>query len=141
MLLYRGEYMAAMHPVHGLAVLDFLPPMPSYVRAVPTDSRAVAAQADMRAKDGEMEVLLTSDEIGEIFKQAPHTARDGGFQGLLVGFQRRIDPATGRLFLTAPDVHRIRTYAFSYRNGGWENRLRRAFSRTLGPKLEGFVVG
>jgi hypothetical protein len=122
------------------AVLDFYRPMPSYVSVVPADQGRSLHEFNMRMV-GEMEVLLTSDEMGEIFKQAPHTARDGGFQGLLVGFQRRIDRTTGRLLLTTGDAYRIKTYAFRYRNGGWENRLRRAFGRTLGPNLDGFVAG
>jgi hypothetical protein len=89
----------------------------------------------------EMEVVLTGPEMSEIFKQDPRTAKDGGFQGLLVGFQRRLDRATGRLPLTARDARRIRSYAFKYGNGSWENRLRRAFGRVLGSDLSGFVPG
>jgi hypothetical protein len=89
----------------------------------------------------EMEVTLTSDEMREIFKQDPRTARDGGFQALLVRFQRRLDRASGRLLLTMRDAQRIKSYAFKYGNGSWENRLRRAFGRVLGSDLGGFVPG
>jgi hypothetical protein len=89
----------------------------------------------------EMEVILTSDEMLEIFKQNPRTAKNGGFQGLLVRFQQRLDRATGRLLLTVKDARRIRSYAFKYGNGSWENRLRRAFGRVLGGDLNGFAPG
>lgn len=81
------------------------------------------------------DVVLTDDEISEIDKQAPDTASDGGFQGLMVSLQKRIDRVTRELHLTDDDLRRIPMYAFDYQNGGWEDRLRRAFSRTLGPRL------
>lgn len=82
-----------------------------------------------------MIVQLHASEIAEIDKQDPTTARDGGFQGLMVSLQRKIDRATGRIELTDDDLRRIPVYAFDYKNGGWEDRLIAAFSRTLGPKL------
>ena len=95
--------------------------------------------ADMRPVHGWrsiiLNVTLNGDEIAEIDKQAPGTAGDGGFQGLIVGFRTRINRATGELILSPDDLRRIPAYAFDYRNGGWEARLKRAFSRTLGPKL------
>lgn len=81
------------------------------------------------------DVVLTDDEISEIDKQAPDTASDGGFQGLMVSLQNRIDRVTRELHLTDDDLRRIPMYAFDYQNGGWEDRLRRAFSRTLRPRL------
>jgi PleD family two-component response regulator len=72
----------------------------------------------------------------ELDKQDPTTASDGGFQGLLVRFQKRIDRATGRLSLTLRDLQRIQMYAFKYGNGGWEDRLLRAFGRHLGSRLD-----
>ncbi|WP_428487738.1 hypothetical protein [Rhodopila sp.] len=82
-----------------------------------------------------MDVTLTASEVAEIDKQHPATASDGGFQGLMVSLQKRIDRASGQLQLTADDLRRISMYAFDYKNGGWENRLKAAFSRTLGSKL------
>lgn len=82
-----------------------------------------------------MDVTLTAPEIAEIDKQDPATANDGGFQGLMVSLQRRINRTTNELRLTDDDLRRIPMYAFDYRNGGWEDRLKAAFSRTLGPKL------
>lgn len=80
-------------------------------------------------------VKLDSAEIFEIDKQDPSTARDGGFQGLMVSLQKRIDRSTGELDLTPDDLRRVPMYAFDYKNGGWEDRLKRAFGRTLGSKL------
>lgn len=82
-----------------------------------------------------VDVDLNASEIAEIDKQDPSTASDGGFQSLMVRFQQRIDRSTGRLHLTDDDLRRIPQYAYDYRNGGWEDRLKRAFSRTLGPRL------
>lgn len=82
-----------------------------------------------------MKVTLNSNEIAEIDKQDPSTAKDGGFQGLMVSLQTRIDRSSGQIDLTSDDLRRIPMYAFDYKNGGWEDRLKRAFSRSLGPKL------
>jgi hypothetical protein len=82
-----------------------------------------------------MDVVLTQDEIAELDKQDPATAGDGGFQGLMVSLQKRVNRATGTLRLTEDDLRRIPMYAFDYKNGGWEDRLKRAFGRTLGLKL------
>ncbi|MGC8469998.1 MAG: hypothetical protein ACP5NI_08860 [Acetobacteraceae bacterium] len=82
-----------------------------------------------------VDVVLTDDEIAEIDKQDPATAADGGFQGLMASLQRRINRVTKELHLTDEDLRRIPTYAFDYKNGGWEDRLKRAFSRTLGRQL------
>jgi hypothetical protein len=84
-----------------------------------------------------MHVILNSAEIAEIDRQDPSREGDGGFQGLLVRFQKRIDRPTGRLELTPQDIQRIQNYAAAKSGGGWENQLRRAFQRTLGPNLDG----
>jgi hypothetical protein len=82
-----------------------------------------------------MDLILTAEEIAELDKQHPSTASDGGYQGLLVSLQQRVDRTTGALALAADDLRRIPLYAFDYGNGGWENRLVAAFGRSLGPKL------
>lgn len=82
-----------------------------------------------------MDVILTAEEIAELDKQDPATARDGGYQGLLVSLQRRVNRSTGQLTLTADDIRRIQMYAFDYGKGGWEGRLVGAFGRSLGPRL------
>jgi hypothetical protein len=82
-----------------------------------------------------MIVILDQQEISALFRQHPATKDDGGFQGLLVSLQERIDRATGRINLTVDDLEKIPRYAFDYKNGGWENRLIAIFSRTLGSGL------
>ena len=82
-----------------------------------------------------MNIFLNRIEIALLDRQHPSTRRRGGFQGLLVGLAFRLDRTTGRLTLTAQDLERISRYAFDYGNGGWENRLRYIFERTLGPAL------
>lgn len=82
-----------------------------------------------------MDVILTAAEIAELDKQDPATVSDGGYQGLLVSLQQRVDRSTGRLNLRVDDIRRISMYAFDYGNGGWEDRLVAAFGRVLGPRL------
>lgn len=78
---------------------------------------------------------LNQDEIGVLDRQDSSTASDGGWQGLLVHLQRAVDRVTGEIVLESRDVARIGRYAFDYGRGGWENRLREIFGRTLGPNL------
>ncbi|MBL1256651.1 aspartyl-tRNA synthetase [Methylocystis sp. Sn-Cys] len=80
-------------------------------------------------------VVLNTGEIQELMKQPAASASDGGFQALMVRLQSSVDTKTGELDLSASDLERIPRYAFDYNNGGWEDRLIRAFGRTLGPKL------
>jgi len=82
-----------------------------------------------------MDVILNAQEIAELAKQDPDTKNDGGFQSLMVSLHRRVDQTAGKLTLTADDLRRIPIYAFDYKNGGWEDRLIRAFGRSLGPRL------
>lgn len=83
-----------------------------------------------------MLLKLSEQEKNLLFKQDPGTKDKGGFQALLVKIQSHTDSA-GRLFLTSSLIERIKRYAFCYGNGGWENRLMRIFSRTLGQNLSG----
>jgi hypothetical protein len=82
-----------------------------------------------------METILDEQEMVEVFKQDPAKRSDGGFQGLMVKLQTQCDRSTGHITLDTEDVRRIPQYAFDYNNGGWEDRLKRAFGRHLGPKL------
>jgi hypothetical protein len=54
----------------------------------------------------------------------------------MVTLQERCDRATSEISLTARLRERIRRYAFSYGNGGWEIRLVSIFGRHLGPRLD-----
>ncbi len=82
-------------------------------------------------------VHLTPPEILILDRQDPSTGQDGGWQGLLTRLQRKVDRASGRLELDAQDLEQIPRYAFTYGNGGWEDRLLGIFGRTLGPRLDG----
>lgn len=81
-----------------------------------------------------MNINLTTDEIATLFDPTG-TQGQGGFQSLLGGLQRRTDLQTGALALTEADLERIPRYAFDYGNGGWEDRLRMIFGRSLGTNL------
>jgi len=80
-------------------------------------------------------VFLNAAEVAELERQDPATEGNGGWQSLLIELQRKLDRHTGALPLSESDLERIPRYAFDYRNGGWENRLRKIFARTLGPIL------
>ena len=83
-----------------------------------------------------MNICLNERERAELLKQDPKTRKRGGFQGLMVRLQERC-AEDGSLELSQNDLRRIPMYAFKYDNGGWEDRLRSAFSRHLGPDLRG----
>jgi len=80
-------------------------------------------------------VTLTPTEIEILDRQDPATENDGGFQQLLVEFQGLLDRNTGALALSDEHEEKIPRYAFDYKNGGWEGRLKGIFSRTLGANL------
>lgn len=93
-----------------------------------------------QTEENAMDLTLDRDEIQELLKQDPATEKDGGWQGLLVGFQKRLNKTTGHLTVTAGDMEQIQRYAFHYTRGGWQDRLLAIFGRTLGPKLDGVLV-
>ncbi|MFN7979524.1 MAG: hypothetical protein U0P30_15430 [Vicinamibacterales bacterium] len=80
-------------------------------------------------------VVLEPHEIELLDRQDPASARDGGFQGFLVGLQKRVRRASRELKLEDDDIERIAAYAFDYKNGGWQTRLLGIFGRELGPNL------
>ena len=94
-----------------------------------------------RTEENCMDLTLNRDEIQELLKQDPATEKDGGWQGLLVGFQKRLNKTTGHLTLVAEDLEQIRRYAFRYKKGGWQSRLLSIFGRTLGAGLDGALNG
>lgn len=90
-------------------------------------------------KRNQMKIKLTVGELEELQKQDPSTARDGGFQNFLVQLGYRVSVTTGELDLDSEDLARIHRYAFDYKNGGWQNRLKKIFARTLGDDLSGLL--
>ena len=87
-----------------------------------------------------MWIVLNKEEIALLDRQDPITARDGGFQSMLVDFQKRLRRGTSELKLSDDDIDRIRKYAFEMGSGGWQTRLVGIFGRTLGPQLTGRSV-
>ena len=80
-------------------------------------------------------LVLDADEIDALFEQDPATAKDGGFQSLMVRLQKNFRSGTQELRIDDQDLDDIQRYAFDYRQGGWETRLMRIFLRNLGPTL------
>jgi hypothetical protein len=82
-----------------------------------------------------MQIVLNQTEMDRLFKQHPDTEKDGGWQGLLVSLQKKLNTTTGDIDLSPLDLEKIPRYAFDYDKGGWEDTLKAIFSRILGPKL------
>lgn len=80
-------------------------------------------------------IILNPAEIEVLDRQDPVTERDGGFQQLLVELQDSLNRKTGELSLRGEHEEKIPRYAFDYRTGGWEDRLKGIFWRTLGENL------
>ena len=82
-----------------------------------------------------MFIVLTPEEIALLDTQDPDSASGGGYQKLLVDFQKRLRRGTQELKLSDEDLERIAKYAFDYKNGGWQTRLLEIFGRALGSNL------
>ena len=80
-----------------------------------------------------MQITLIAIEIEELKKTAPTDRRKGGFQSFIVELSERSD-ANHTIDLTLKDIEKIDRYA-NYTQGGFQNRLKRIFGRTLGPYL------
>jgi len=76
-------------------------------------------------------IQLNAGEIAELMRPVEV---GGGFQGLIRRLQNQLK---GQLTLDDDDLEVISRYAFDYGNGGYEQRLRAIFERTLGPNLDG----
>jgi hypothetical protein len=61
--------------------------------------------------------------------------RGGGFQNFMHRLQALCNRQTGEMALTFDDREHIVRYAFDYGQGGWENKLKDIFRRTLGEDL------
>lgn len=88
--------------------------------------------------DRALDIILNDVEIAELLLQNPETEKDGGWQGLIVGLQKKTNKSTGHLTITSVDIENIQRYA-KYTTGGWQKRLRNIFERTLGPNLDGNI--
>ena len=55
----------------------------------------------------------------------------GGFQDLMRRLQLDLNTETGEIDVSDADVERISRYCTQYGQGGWQDRLARAFHRVL----------
>lgn len=118
-----------LHGGTDLTVLDpFVGTGTTLVAARPAGAKGIGVDIDPgyietarqrlgQVGDGAVVVILNHREIQELLKQDPDTEHDGGWQGLLVGFQKRTNKTTGYLTLTTHDLGQIERYAFHYRRG------------------------
>lgn len=79
-------------------------------------------------------IQLNAEERAELSKPR---AGQGGFQGLMKKLHLRAN-ISGKLTLSEDEIAQIGKYAFYESGGGYENRLKVIFQRTLGPKLNGY---
>lgn len=77
-------------------------------------------------------IVLNEDERSALFAQNPASARDGGFQSVMVRLQQQYRPGSQELRLTDDDIEAIQRYAFDFKQGGWQTRLLAIFERNLG---------
>jgi hypothetical protein len=75
--------------------------------------------------------VLTTEEMAELFRQDPTTAKDGGFQNFIVRLQKQARRNTLEVKLDDDDIERIRKYAADARHGGWQQRILAIFGRVL----------
>lgn len=79
-------------------------------------------------------IQLNAAERSELAKQI---AGQGGFQGLMKRLRQRA-AISAKLTLSNDEIAQIGKYAFYESGGGYENRLKAIFQRTLGPNLNGY---
>jgi hypothetical protein len=79
-------------------------------------------------------IQFNTIERAELAKQI---AGQGGFQVLMKRLRQRA-AISGKLTLSDDEIAQIGKYAFYESGGGYENRLRVIFQRTLGSKLNGY---
>lgn len=82
-------------------------------------------------------VTLNETELEILYRQKPSEKKKGGWQSLLVTLQELTNEATGEITIPPIILEKISRYAFDYKQGGWEDRLKGIFERTLGPRLDG----
>lgn len=77
-----------------------------------------------------MRIRLNQQEISELMQEQ---AGRGGFQTLMRTLQNNVNLNNGSVILNRYNLERIMRYAFNYKNGGWQIKLRKIFGRTLRP--------
>jgi hypothetical protein len=77
-------------------------------------------------------IVLNEDEIARLLKPQKGT---GGFQSLMRRLQSQYRKGTQELLVTDEDLADIQSYAFDYKQGGWEDDLKAIFERHFGSKL------
>ena len=77
-------------------------------------------------------IVLNDDEIARLLKRQKGT---GGFQSLMRRLQGQYRQGTQELLVTDEDLSAIQSYAFDYKQGGWEDDLKGIFERHFGPNL------
>ena len=72
-------------------------------------------------------VRLSKEELTELMRQNPTTAKRGGFQRMLVSMQIRINRTTRELELSENEMAQILRYGRTPKKGGWQTRIRKIF--------------
>ena len=77
--------------------------------------------------------VLNDEEMRELDVRVTGT---GGFQDLMRRLRLALNTETGEIDVADADVERIRRYCTDYGQGGWQDRLARAFHRVLEVDLD-----
>jgi hypothetical protein len=79
---------------------------------------------------GDTVVKLAKDEIDELLDESA-TRGTGGWQSLWLALLKKFDKAKGTIRLTPELRAKIYRYYREYGQGGWQNKVKRVFSREL----------
>ena len=79
---------------------------------------------------GNTVLKLSKDEIEELLDESA-THGTGGWQSLWLALLKKFDKAKGTIALTPELRARIYRYYREYGQGGWQNKVKRVFSREL----------
>lgn len=88
--------------------------------------------ADLAYASKTRRVKLSRGQYNELMKYDPSSKGRGGFQGLLIKLQSRVNRNTRVIELSSDDMDRILRYGRHPRRGGWQSSIRKIFGGHLG---------
>ena len=74
---------------------------------------------------------LNRSEIDTLISLPSGHRNKSGFANFIYRLGERVDPNTGSIKLTRPEIKRIQRYIKRYKTGGYQSMLKKAFNRPL----------